>query len=78
MKPSFLSSTLSLAFLFSIFSIFLLVITAILVAVFAPEAYKVISDEKTAFLIVSSLYCSFVAQILGAYLSARAPNTKED
>lgn len=78
MKPSFFGSTLALAFILCLLSLFVLIITAIVVAIWYPEAYKVMSDEKTAFMVLTTLYFSFVGQVIGAYLSARTPNTKED
>ena len=78
MKPSYLSSTLALAFIWSLVSVFVLIILAIIVAVFFPNAYNLASGEKLLVMVLLVAYIWFVANIVGAYLWSRKPDTKTE
>ncbi len=77
MQPSYNYSTLSVAFLWSVASVFLLIIISILVAIFAPDAYELSSNEKMLALVLVVAYLGFVGLIVWAYLGTRVPSTAE-
>lgn len=77
MKPSFLTSTLSLVFFIGVVTTFLLVILAVVVAIFAPGAYTILSGEKTLVAVVLTAYLGLVSNIAGAYLGSRLPGKQE-
>lgn len=77
-KPSYLSSTLSLAFILSLVSVFALIILAIIVAVYYPEAYKLASDNELLAWIILMAYLGYLNNIMGAYLWGRNAPTKPE
>lgn len=76
-QPSYTYSTLSLAFLWSLGSVFLLIIIAIFVAVRFPAAYELSSNEKMLVLVLVLAYLGFVWLIVWAYLGTRMPNAPQ-
>lgn len=78
MQPSYKHSTLSLAFIACLASVFLLILIALWVAIFAPEAYELSSQDKMLALVLIVGYLGFVSNIVGAYLGTRNPNKIPD
>lgn len=78
MKPSYKNSTLSLAFILSLASVFLLIIVAIVVAFVSPEAYNLASGDKLLVMVLLVSYIGFVSNIIGAYLGSRKVDTKTE
>lgn len=78
MKPSFLSSTLSLAFILSLASVFILIIIALFVAIYYPEAYNIASSDKLLVMVLIVAYMGFVSNIVGAYLGSRKVTPPEE
>lgn len=73
-----MSSTLSLAFIISIVSVFVLIIISMLIAIFAPKAYELSSQDKAIVIVLLTAYIWIISNIVGAYLGSRTPNTKND
>ena len=78
MQPSYKHSTLSLAFIVSLASIPVLILIALWVAIFAPEAYALSSQDKMLVLVLVVAYLGFVSNIVGAYLGTRNSNKIPD
>lgn len=73
-----MNSTLSLAFIISIVSVFVLIIVSMLIAIFAPQAYELSSQDKAIVIVLLTAYIWIISNIVGAYLWSRTPNTKND
>lgn len=78
MQASYKTSTLSLAFILSLASVFLLIIVAIIVAFVSPEAYNLASGDKLLVMVLLVSYIWFVSNIIGAYLWSRKVDTKTE
>lgn len=68
MLPSYKTSTLSLMVLMYAISIPVLLILLLLIARFAPATFKLISEERLAFLVVFGVYVIMGNGLLNAYL----------
>lgn len=68
MPASYKTSTLSLLLVCYFFSLVLLIITAVCVAVFAPDAYKLLSEKDMLMLIFFASYWGLWVGLFSAYL----------
>lgn len=66
--PSYKTSMLSLMVLHYFYSLVGLMILAALMAMFSPDSYKLISEEKLAVIIILGAYITLWAWLLAAYL----------
>ena len=66
--PSYKSSMLSLMVLHYFYSLVGLMILAALMAMFSPDSYKLISEEKLAVIIILGAYITLWAWLFAAYL----------
>ena len=75
--PSWYKSTLSQLLMLLVSWLIIMIIFTWLIAIFAPEAYKAISEDKTLVVILVWTYLFMVQGVWNAYIGARNPNTPE-
>ena len=66
--PSYKTSTLSLLLVCYFFSLILLIFSAVSIAVFAPEAYKVLSEKEMLMMMFFTAYTGLGVGLFSAYL----------